>query len=80
MVNTNESKKVLFRLKDGMKTSFSLALVKNGVGAQHVLEAMVERVIEFNAPVDGLQSWEKKFMNNLFTRAKELQADAKSCA
>jgi hypothetical protein len=76
MVNTNESKKVLFRLKNGMKTDFSLALVKHGVGAQHVLEAAVERVIAFSTD-NGLQPGEKKFLTNLFKRAKELQADAK---
>lgn len=79
MIKTKQSKKVLFRLKDAMKTDFSLALIQQGVGAQHVLEATVERVIAFNIGND-LQSGEKKFLLSLFKRAKELQADAKQCA
>lgn len=79
MINTNDSKKVLFRLKGGMKTDFSLALVKQGVGAQHVLEAIVERVIAYNTDT-SMQPGEKKFVAALLERSKELQADAKACA
>lgn len=79
MINTSESKKVLFRLKAPMKTDFAIALVKHDVGAQHVLEALVERVIAFNTQ-DTLPPGEKKFIKNLLSRAKELQADAKQCA
>lgn len=75
MVNTNNSKKVLFRLNADMKTDFSIALVKNGIGAQHVLESVVERVIAYNQ--DALQSKDRKFIDSLFSRAKELQAESK---
>jgi hypothetical protein len=77
MINTNESKKVLFRLKDGMKKDFSLSLVKCDVGAQHVLEAFVERVIAFDKD-DALQPGEKKHLTKLLNRARELQAEAKT--
>lgn len=76
MINTNDSKKVLFRLKDGMKKDFSVALVKCGLGAQHVLEAFVERVIAMDKD-DSLQPGERKHLTKLIHRAKELQAEAK---
>jgi len=78
MINTRESKKVLFRLTPAMKTDFSVALAKRGIGAQHILEAIVERVIAFSNE-DNLQSGERKFITNLFARAQQLQADAKVC-
>lgn len=78
MINTKESKKVMFRLTGPMKTDFSIALVQQGVGGQHLLEAIVEKVIAFNKQ-DILQSGEKKFLTNLLKRARELQADAKLC-
>lgn len=77
MVNTKDSKKVLFRLKGGMKSAFLIALIKQNVGAQHVFEALVERVIEFNSGTDGLQPFEKKHLESIFSRARELQADSK---
>ena len=76
MVNTSESKKVLFRLKSDMKTDFSIALAKRDIGVQHTMEALVERVIAFDKE-DGLQPGEKKFLTNLLNRARELQAEAK---
>lgn len=78
MINTKESKKVLFRLKKEMKTDLSVALVKQGVGAQHTLEAITERIIAFDKG-ENLQSGEKKFIISLLDRAKELQAEAKLC-
>jgi hypothetical protein len=77
MINTNDSKKVLFRLKDGMKKDFSVALVKANLGAQHVLEAFVERLIAVDRD-DVLQPGEKKHLTKLLNRARELQAEAKS--
>lgn len=77
MINTKESRKVLFRLNNTMKTDFSLALVQNGVAAQNILEAVVERIIAFHN--SAVQPGEKKLIAALFKRAKELQADTKLC-
>jgi hypothetical protein len=77
MVNTSESKKVLFRLKGDMKKNFSIALLDNEVGAQHILEAFVERVIAY-ADGDGLTGNDKRTVRSLFVRARELQAEAKT--
>ncbi len=76
MINTQSSKKVLFRLTSDMKKDFSVALVKHGIGGQHVLEAVVERVIAFNKG-ENLQPGEKKFISNIMKRSKELQAASK---
>lgn len=76
MVNTQSSKKVLFRLTSDMKRDFSVALVKYGIGGQHVLEAFIERIIAFNKD-ENLQPGEKKFISNIMKRARELQAESK---
>lgn len=75
MINTVDSKKVLFRLKGDMKKEFSLALMKADIGAQHALEAFVEKVLAFDK--NDMQPGERKFLKMLFDRSKELQAEAR---
>lgn len=77
MINTNESKKVLFRLKAQMKQDFSVALVKAGVGGQHILEAFVEKIIA-HAGDETLAKHDQRALRDIFIRANELQAEAKN--
>ena len=72
MRNTSDTKKVLFRLNDSMKKEFTIALVNNDIGAQHVLEAFAERVIAFDKQ-EIKDTKQKSVLMSLFSRAKELQ-------
>lgn len=76
MVNVSNSKKVLFRLHEDMKRDFSLALVKQGIGAQHVLEAFIERLVSYDKK-EVLDTKAKNFIISTISRAKELQAESK---
>lgn len=68
MVNTKQSKKVLFRLKAEMKKNLNISLAVHEVGMQHLCEAFIERFIaEERNPQD------QKFIVSIVQRAKELQ-------
>lgn len=80
MIKTSESKKMLFRLKPEMKRDFALALAKNEIGAQHALEAFVERVISFDQDRPMYYA-DKKTVESVLKRAKILQSEARApCA
>lgn len=77
MIKTADSKKMLFRLKPDMKRDFSLALAKNEIGAQHALEAFVERVISFDQEKPMFYT-DRKTIETLLKRAKVLQSEART--